>query len=120
MNFRKLMALGIIIFNLSMPHLVLAQSISPELYQAARIANQIKEAKAQEAMVSERAVQEIVNVIIFFVIAYFAIRYYRKYQNKPKLGVPHPDTHVKCPDCKEFVLKEATVCKHCGCKLIPQ
>ena len=33
--------------------------------------------------------------------------------------VPTPDTHVKCPDCKELVLKEARVCKHCGCKLIP-
>ena len=30
-----------------------------------------------------------------------------------------PDTHVKCPDCKELILKEARVCKHCGCKLIP-
>ena len=33
---------------------------------------------------------------------------------------PHPNTHVRCPDCREFVLKEARVCKHCGCKLIPQ
>ena len=36
------------------------------------------------------------------------------------LGIPHPDTHVKCPDCRELVLNEAKVCKHCGCKLIPQ
>ena len=33
---------------------------------------------------------------------------------------PTPDTHVKCPDCKELILKQAHVCKHCGCKLIPQ
>lgn len=33
---------------------------------------------------------------------------------------PTPDTHIRCPDCKEFVLKEARVCKHCGCKLVPQ
>jgi len=33
--------------------------------------------------------------------------------------IPTPETHVKCPDCKELVLKEARVCKHCGCKLIP-
>ena len=33
---------------------------------------------------------------------------------------PTPETHVKCPDCKELVLKEATVCKHCRCKLVPQ
>ena len=43
-----------------------------------------------------------------------------KPENKPVAGVPHPDTHVKCPDCREFVLEEATVCEHCGCKLIPQ
>lgn len=30
-----------------------------------------------------------------------------------------PQTHVKCPDCAELILKEAKVCKHCGCKLIP-
>jgi hypothetical protein len=33
---------------------------------------------------------------------------------------PNPWTHLKCPDCREFVLKDARVCKHCGCKLIPQ
>lgn len=33
---------------------------------------------------------------------------------------PNPDSHVKCPDCAELVLKEAKVCKHCGCRLIPQ
>ena len=40
--------------------------------------------------------------------------------NKSKTVKPHPDTHVKCPDCKELVLREARVCKHCGCKLMPQ
>ena len=33
---------------------------------------------------------------------------------------PTPDTHVKCPDCAELVLREARVCKHCGCRLAPQ
>ena len=33
-------------------------------------------------------------------------------------GIPSPDTHVKCPDCAELILKEAKVCKHCGCRLI--
>lgn len=32
---------------------------------------------------------------------------------------PTPQTHVRCPDCKELVLKEARKCKHCGCALIP-
>ncbi len=35
-------------------------------------------------------------------------------------AAPSPATHVKCPDCKELVRKEANVCKHCGCKLVPQ
>ncbi|MCB1909966.1 MAG: hypothetical protein KDH15_21605 [Rhodocyclaceae bacterium] len=33
---------------------------------------------------------------------------------------PTPDTHVRCPDCQELVLKEARVCKHCHCRLVPQ
>jgi len=32
---------------------------------------------------------------------------------------PAPETHVKCPDCKELVLREARVCKHCRCRLVP-
>lgn len=39
---------------------------------------------------------------------------------KPADAKPTPDTHIKCPDCREFVLRDARVCKHCGCKLIPQ
>jgi hypothetical protein len=30
-----------------------------------------------------------------------------------------PDTHVRCPDCREFVFMDATKCKHCGTKLVP-
>jgi uncharacterized membrane protein YeaQ/YmgE (transglycosylase-associated protein family) len=33
---------------------------------------------------------------------------------------PTPETHVRCPDCKELVHKEARKCKHCGCQLVPQ
>ena len=31
-----------------------------------------------------------------------------------------PDTHVKCPDCRELVIKDARKCKHCGTALVPQ
>lgn len=34
--------------------------------------------------------------------------------------VATPDTHVRCPDCRELVLKDARKCKHCGTALIPQ
>jgi hypothetical protein len=33
---------------------------------------------------------------------------------------PTPRTHVKCPDCREYVLKDASICKHCRCSLVPQ
>ena len=33
---------------------------------------------------------------------------------------PRPDTHVRCPQCRELVRKDASLCKHCRCSLIPQ
>ena len=39
---------------------------------------------------------------------------------KPDPNAPSEKTHVKCPDCRELVLKEARVCKHCKCSLVPQ
>jgi len=33
---------------------------------------------------------------------------------------PNPNTHVKCPDCRELVLRDARKCKHCGATLVPQ
>lgn len=39
---------------------------------------------------------------------------------EPDANAPSPETHVKCPDCRELVLKDARKCKHCGCKLVPQ
>lgn len=30
-----------------------------------------------------------------------------------------PKTHYICPKCREFVLREAHICKYCGCNLIP-
>lgn len=31
-----------------------------------------------------------------------------------------PDTHVRCPDCREIIFKDARKCKHCGTALLPQ
>ena len=36
-----------------------------------------------------------------------------------KKPVATPDTHVRCPDCKELVVKDAKVCKHCQARLLP-
>lgn len=33
---------------------------------------------------------------------------------------PTAQTHVLCPDCRAPVPREARVCMHCGCKLVPQ
>lgn len=33
---------------------------------------------------------------------------------------PSRKSHVKCPACAEFVLPEATICKHCHGPLVPQ
>lgn len=34
--------------------------------------------------------------------------------------VATPETHVKCPDCRELVMRDARKCKHCGVALVPQ
>nr|DAE39894.1 MAG TPA: zinc-ribbon containing domain protein [Caudoviricetes sp.] len=31
-----------------------------------------------------------------------------------------PDTHVKCPDCRGYVPKDASKCQHCATPLVPQ
>jgi hypothetical protein len=51
--------------------------------------------------------------IIFWVIGFVVDKLIQKF-------IPNADTHVKCPDCRELVLKDARKCKHCGCSLIPQ
>jgi hypothetical protein len=37
-----------------------------------------------------------------------------------KVSKEVPELRVKCPDCRELVLSDARVCKHCGVKLVPQ
>jgi hypothetical protein len=35
-------------------------------------------------------------------------------------NAPSPNTHVRCPDCRELVYHDARKCKHCGITLVPQ
>ena len=56
---------------------------------------------------------------IFPVVAPIVIIFFKQTLTSEN-AQPSPETHVKCPDCKELVIKEARVCKHCGCKLVPQ
>jgi len=56
-------------------------------------------------------------VALFLTIpAHVALHYLRR----RAADRPSPRTHCRCPDCRELVLLEARVCKHCGCTLIPQ
>lgn len=39
--------------------------------------------------------------------------------SRPSADSPGPDTHVRCPDCRELVRMDAIKCKHCGTALVP-
>lgn len=59
-------------------------------------------------------ISAIISPILGFVLAVIL-------PNRKMQGVqPSPETHVKCPDCRELVLNDARKCKHCGCSLVPK
>ena len=40
---------------------------------------------------------------------------------KDESGTPiTAESHIRCPDCRELVRKDARKCKHCGAALVPQ
>lgn len=62
---------------------------------------------------------------LFEAIYYFAMdeqRFNEKYNADVETALlkPSSKTHIKCPDCRELVLRDARVCKHCGLRLEPQ
>ena len=57
---------------------------------------------------------------VFLFVTIPAHLIYAAVRKKRDPNAPTPRTHVRCPDCKELVLREANVCNHCGCKLVPQ
>ena len=61
-------------------------------------------------------------MMIFPGVVLHIICVYKAYSGNPYAvdpNAPTPESHVKCPECRELVLKDASKCKHCGCKLIP-
>lgn len=52
-------------------------------------------------------------------LIYGAVRN-RRQPASASADAPSPFTHVRCTECKEFVLGEAVKCKHCGATLTPQ
>ena len=65
----------------------------------------------------DELIENIIRVVLASIFLWFGIDAYKL---KRYLESPNPDTHVKCPDCRELVKKDANKCIHCGCKLIPQ
>jgi TM2 domain-containing membrane protein YozV len=68
------------------------------------------------------AVISLIEAIIFFSMkeAEFQLKYGDPGYAITSDGIATPETHVRCPDCRELVRKDARKCKHCGTALIPQ
>lgn len=66
------------------------------------------------------AVLGLLEAIVYFANSrdWFDRTYNAALMREP--SVPTPETHVRCPDCRELVLRDARVCKHCGLRLTPQ
>lgn len=57
---------------------------------------------------------------MFSLIALFVVTVLPSQKAVPRdPNAPTPDTHVRCPDCREYVYKDARKCKHCGIALVP-
>ena len=72
-------------------------------------------AKPMKSYVETNVERLMKSIVIYVVLLWITIDGYKlvRYESSP-----NPDTHVKCPDCKELVVKNATACPHCQCKLI--
>lgn len=63
----------------------------------------------------------LVALIDFFVLVFMSQeKFASKYLTmNEQYQMATPETHVKCPDCRELVRKDARKCRHCGCDLVP-
>lgn len=73
-----------------------------------------------EGAVAGLAISFVLSVLLFGAV--LMLTEIHKYVRLLATGKspPTPETHVICPDCKEFVRNTARVCSHCGSKLAPQ
>ena len=62
----------------------------------------------------------LLNLLLGWTVLGWLIALFWSATGNTRAAEASPATHVKCPDCRELVLHDAKVCKHCGCKLIPQ
>ncbi len=59
----------------------------------------------------------LTNVLFgWTVIGWIVVAVWASSKARDDQPAPSEQTHRKCPDCAELILKEARVCKHCGCK----
>jgi len=54
---------------------------------------------------------------LFSIFAFAAVALMPSMKRDPL--APSPETHVRCPDCRELVYVDARKCKHCGTILTP-
>jgi hypothetical protein len=62
-----------------------------------------------------------INLIIGWTgIGWLATLFWAAVSRPQRIDGISPETHVRCPECQELILKGARVCKHCGTRLVPQ
>jgi hypothetical protein len=59
-------------------------------------------------------------LIMFIVVAILGDMKTQAAQAIAVAEAPAADTHVRCPECRELVRKDARKCKHCSTVLVPQ
>lgn len=63
----------------------------------------------------------IALIDFFFLVFMSQEKFNKKYlTTTEQYQMASPQTHVKCPDCRELVRKDARKCRHCGCTLEPE
>lgn len=91
----------------------LALIIVPIIYFAPTLVARSRKHKSLSAIV-------FVNVFLGWTLVGWLWAAVWAHTGNTREGEPNSATHLKCPDCAETVRKEAKICRHCGCKLVPQ